>query len=32
MKWSDKAIQAYIALIGFASLALAVIAEFKWSH
>ncbi len=30
MKWSDKAIQAYLALAGIASLALAVIAEWKW--
>ncbi len=30
MKWSDKAVQAYLALIAIASLVVAVMAEYKW--
>ncbi len=30
MKWSDKAIQAYLALIAIASLAIAILADQKW--
>ncbi len=31
MKWSNKAVQAYLALAAVASLVVAVIAEFKWA-
>lgn len=30
MKWSDKAIQAYLTLVAIASLVVAVAAGMKW--
>ncbi len=32
MKWSGRAIQVYLALSAFASLLVAVIADWKWPH
>ena len=30
MKWSDKAVQAYLVLIAVASLVVSIIADIKW--